>query len=233
MRQTVVGCVVVVMVGLAGCGRSREPAPAAPATSAPPPSAIQPARQEPPPPTSPTISTTVTSPRGRGLTTLPQELIDAALEGREELLDRVLREGLVDPNATSPEGRTLLMLAAFNGHASLCRRLIGYGANPRLKDATGRTALMYAASGPHVDAVRVLLDAGSEIDAVDGGERWTALMFAAAEGQLEVVRLLLERGANPDLRDADNDRAEDFAVRNGHHEVARILREASRSRAAQ
>jgi len=99
-------------------------------------------------------------------------------------------------------------------------------------DAAGRTALMYAATGPHADTVRILLDAGSDIDAADGGERWTALMFAAAEGQTEAVRLLLERGANSELRDADADRAEEFAARNGHLETARLLREASARRTA-
>ncbi len=163
---------------------------------------------------------------GGGLREIPQELLDAAMEGREELVDRALREGWVDANAVGPEGRTLLMMAAFNGHAALCRRLIGYGAAVNQRDASGRTALMYAASGPNVDVVRVLLEAGADVNAVDGGERWTALMFAAAEGQTDVVRLLLQHGANPDLRDADQDRAVDFARRNGHTAVVELLERA-------
>lgn len=149
------------------------------------------------------------------------------MKGVEELIDRVVREGLLDSNAADDQGRTLLMLAAFNGHTSLCRRLLGYSADIRRKDSIGRTALMYAATGPHVDTVRVLLDAGADVNAADIGERWTALMFAAAEGQTAVVQLLLERGADPELRDADQDRAIEFARRNGHIETARVLQGAS------
>ncbi len=168
----------------------------------------------------------------RGLTTLPREYAEAALNGLEELIDRVIREGLLDPNAVGEQGRTMLMLAAFNGHTSLCRRLLGYGADVHRNDEIGRTALMYAATGANVDTVRLLLDAGAEVNAADRGERWTALMFAAAEGQTEVVRLLLDRGADPELRDADQDRAIEFARNNGHAETVRVLEEAAARRAA-
>jgi len=223
-------------VGAISCGRQpqAENPSATPRTPPSVPTASQtPAATSPTPAaaTSTENSTTGTRPTptpraGGGLRQIPQELLEAAMEGREELVDRALREGLVDVNAVGPEGRTLLMMAAFNGHAALCRRLIGYGAAVNQRDASGRTALMYAASGPNVDAVRVLLEAGADVNAVDGGERWTALMFAAAEGQPDVVRVLLQYGANPDLRDADQDRAVDFARRNGHTAVVELLERA-------
>ena len=48
-------------------------------------------------------------------------------------------------------------------------------------------------------------------------------MHAAAEGQLEVVKTLLEHHADPQIRDVDGDTARDFAERNGHAEVVRLL----------
>jgi ankyrin repeat protein len=49
-------------------------------------------------------------------------------------------------------------------------------------------------------------------------------MHAASEGHLEVVRLLLDRGAKADIRDVDDDTAYDFAIKNGHQEVAQLLK---------
>jgi ankyrin repeat protein len=48
-------------------------------------------------------------------------------------------------------------------------------------------------------------------------------MHAAAEGQAQVVQALLEHNADPTLRDVDGDTARDFATRNGHAEVVRLL----------
>ena len=82
---------------------------------------------------------------------------------------------------------------------------------------------MYAASGPNHETVRVLLEAGAVPNVVDKGERFTALMFAAAEGQQEVVRLLLHHNADVTLRDIDGDTARDFAAKNGHNEIVRMM----------
>ena len=42
---------------------------------------------------------------------------------------------------------------------------------------------------------QLLLDAGADVNMIDGNEHFTALMWAAAEGQAENVQLLLEHGA--------------------------------------
>ena len=68
----------------------------------------------------------------------------------------------------------------------------------------------------------MLLDAGVEINAVDTGEGFTALMHAAAEGQVKVVQILLRYKADPAIRDVDGT-ARDFATRNGHSEVVKLL----------
>ena len=91
------------------------------------------------------------------------------------------------------------------------------------QDNEGRTALMYAATGPNQATVAALLEAGAAPNAVDHGEKFTALMHAAAEGQLEVVQTLLQHNADTQMRDVDGDTARDFAERNGHAEVVRLL----------
>lgn len=149
-------------------------------------------------------------------------LRDAALEGRLQAVLSALSKG-ADVNAMDQERRSALMLAAFNGHTEVVRALIEKGASVNATDSMGRTALMFASSGPSPDTVRLLLENKADPDVQDSGEGWTALMFAAGEGLAEVVQVLLEHGADRTLKDVDGDTALDFAKKNGHMFVVRLL----------
>jgi len=149
-------------------------------------------------------------------------LCNAALDGRLQAVLSALRNG-ANVNALDQEKRSALMLAAFNGHAEVVRVLIEKGANVHTTDSMGRNALMYASSGPSPDTVRLLLENKVDPDVQDTGEGWTALMFAAGEGLAEVVHILLEHRADRTLKDVDGDTALDFARKNGHTLVVRIL----------
>ncbi len=149
-------------------------------------------------------------------------LLDAAYDGQAELVREALERG-ADPSVKGEDGRTALMLAAFDGHTDTLRVLLVGGAPVDDRDGSGRTALMYAASGPNPESVQLLLDWKAEPNLVDQEERFSALMFAAAEGQAGVVQTLLDHGSDSDLVDVDGDTALDFAARNGHQEVVRLL----------
>jgi len=151
-------------------------------------------------------------------------LREAALEGRLQAVHSALKAG-AEVDALDQEQRSSLMLAAFNGHTEVVRALLEKGANVLAVDNMGRTALMFASSGPSPDTVRLLLEYKSKPDVQDSGEGWTALMFAAGEGLAEVVQVLLEYGADRTLRDVDGDTALDFARKNGHTRVVRLLEE--------
>jgi ankyrin repeat protein len=116
------------------------------------------------------------------------------------------------------------MLAAYNGHTTVVRRLLERGADLTAQNAEGRTALMFAATGSFPKTVEVLLKAGADPNVTGEVEGWSALMFAAAEGRPEVVRALLDHGADPSLTDNDGDTALTFAQDNGHSEVVEVLR---------
>jgi len=151
-----------------------------------------------------------------------ETFLEAARGGDAATLREDLERG-TDPNLADEEGRTPLMLAAFDGHTEAVDLLLQFGAKVDTRDVMGRTALMYAASGPNADTVQSLLAGGASVDLADDAEHWTALMFAAAEGQSTVVRLLLAKGADRTLRDVDGDAAADFALQRGHRELAELL----------
>lgn len=150
------------------------------------------------------------------------DLRTAASEGQVKIILQAKKQGL-DLATPDEEGRTALMLAAFNGHTEAVELLLVDKRNLNAKDVSARTALMYAASGPNRTTVKFLLEAGAEVNAADNVERFTALMFAAAEGQTEICRLLLQHNANPDATDIDGDTALSFAQKNGHTGVVKLL----------
>ena len=153
-----------------------------------------------------------------------QAFFDAALDGMADFVESELTLG-VPADSENPNKQTALMLAAFNGHTQIVAMLIDYGADVNHADVNNRTALMYSSSGPFPKTVELLIAKGADVNVVDNNEKWTALMFAAAEGQAENVRLLLDAGAKTGLKDVDGDTAEDFAIRNGHTEVAKMIRD--------
>ena len=159
------------------------------------------------------------------LTPAEDALFEAAALGRLDDATRLVAEG-VPVDTVEPEGRTPLMVAAFDGHRHVVGFFLVEGAAVDHRDANGRTALMYASSGPFVETVEVLLDAGAEVNTQGMLEGFTALMTAAAEGQIEVVRLLLDRGADPTLEDVDGDTALCFARERGHTAVVKLLEQA-------
>lgn len=155
-----------------------------------------------------------------------QEVVEAALYGKSEIVNKALKQGL-DVDARDAEKRTLIMYAAFNGRAEVVKNLITAGADINAQDKIGTSVLMFAASGPSTPTVQILLDAGAKINVVDNNEHFSALMWAAAEGQPDNVKLLLKNGADLTLKDVDGDTAESFAAKAGHTACVEILKAAA------
>lgn len=158
----------------------------------------------------------------------PQEVMEAALYGKDETIDNALKQGY-QTDTSDPEGRTALMYAAYNGQTNIVQKLIEAGADVNHQDNTGSTALMLGASGSSTETLKLLLDAGARINVADSNEHFTALMWAAAEGQADNVVLLLERGADSALQDVDGDTARSFALKAGHYAAVRAIDHAAKA----
>ncbi|UKZ87402.1 uncharacterized protein TrAFT101_003207 [Trichoderma asperellum] len=88
-----------------------------------------------------------TSQQSSGAPTLSPEVIafagrmyDAARAGDVAVFQQALPAGL-PPNTTNEKGDTLLMLAAYHGHADLVKLLIEHGADPNRVNDRGQSPL--------------------------------------------------------------------------------------------
>lgn len=122
--------------------------------------------------------------------------METVLFGTPAELNALLKRGL-DPNSKTPDGTTLLMMAAHD--AQKVKLLIERGADVRAKAKTGYTALIVAATYLGTsESVKLLLAHGAEATP-EAGTMFDAspLVLAAMAGDHESVAALLAKGANP------------------------------------
>lgn len=111
---------------------------------------------------------------------LAQDLLDDAREGRTERLAQHVDAG-VPVELTDASGNTLLMLAAYHGHAGTVAALTARGAVVDALNDRGQSPLAGAVFKGEDAVVRVLLEAGADPDAGHPTARETAAMFGRAD----------------------------------------------------
>lgn len=111
---------------------------------------------------------------------LAHALFDAARQGDSGLLGSYLEAG-APATMTNAAGDSLLMLAAYHGHAPTVQLLLEHGAEANSVNDRGQTPLAGAAFKGYTDVARALLEAGADPDAGTPSARAAAQMFARAE----------------------------------------------------
>ena len=111
---------------------------------------------------------------------LAHTLFQAAREGDSALLGAYLDAG-APATLTNAAGDSLLMLAAYHGHAEAVQLILKHGAEANAANDRGQTPLAGVAFKGYADVARVLLDAGADPDAGSPSARAAAQMFARTE----------------------------------------------------
>jgi ankyrin repeat protein len=103
-------------------------------------------------------------------------LFAAARGGDVDLLAEAMAGG-APPDLTNQNGDTLVMLAAYHGHAAAVKVLLDAGARPDQLNDRGQTPLAGATFKGYTDVVETLLAAGADPYAGSPPAFTTALMF--------------------------------------------------------
>ncbi len=119
------------------------------------------------------------------LVEIAHHCFDLAREGRAEDLVAYLEAG-VPVDLTDAKGNTLVMLAAYHGHAGATATLCARGADPDRPNDRGQTPLAGAVFKVEPDVVRALVAAGADPDAGTPSARASATFF----GQQQLLELL-------------------------------------------
>lgn len=110
---------------------------------------------------------------------LAHQLLDLARHGHTEQLVVYLEAG-APVDLTDPAGNTLLMLAAYHGHADLVRELGRRGADVNRLNDRGQSPLAGALFTKEPAVVAALLEHGADPDAGEPSARATAQIFGTS-----------------------------------------------------
>lgn len=170
---------------------------------------------------------------------------DTALEwaiakGYTDVAKVLIKKG-ANVNITNNDDMSLLLWAARYGQKDSAKLLIEKGADLNAVNKEKMNALLLAANYGEKDVVELLLDKGADVNAkIEAGS--TALMFAASKGYKDIAELLIERGADINIKDnvprswteltnngprrrqVSGSSALEYAVREGHEDIAELLR---------
>lgn len=108
------------------------------------------------------------------------KIFDLARQGGTEALVAYVDAG-VPANLTNDRGDSLVMLAAYHGHADAVRALLARGAEADRINDRGQTPLAGAVFKGEQEVIEVLLEAGADPAAGTPSAVDTARMFAKGE----------------------------------------------------
>lgn len=151
-------------------------------------------------------------------------ILEAAATGRADRVRELLANDPQARHERTPEGFTVLGLAAFLGGPEVVGVLLDAGADPDDDaDNPARVRPVHAAVAARDGAsLRVLLEAGADPNVRQQGG-FTPLHAAAHADEPEIARLLLDHGADPSATTDDGRDAARIAVDDGSARVAALL----------
>ena len=148
----------------------------------------------------------------------------AARDNRTRVIVLLVSEKTINLDIQNNEGLTAISIALANGSAEASNHLLQRDFDARQIDKAGKTLLHHAASGGDGRALRTILRlASADINSIDSLGN-SPLHYATQAGKKEAVKQLLQAGANLNLRNKDNETAQDIANKLGNDEILSVLR---------
>ncbi len=152
-----------------------------------------------------------------------REFLAAALEGDTHKLAAVSGRGVAIDARLPDDERNALLAATLRGQLPAVRWLLAHGAKPDLLIGKNEvTALQTAVSTEDLAITRALVDAGADVNLVNG-DLMSPLHLAVSLRNMPAVDLLLERGANVNAAMGDGRRALDLAIEKDSANVNEII----------
>lgn len=117
-----------------------------------------------------------------------QTLINAIEKGQKDKIAELIKTKS-DLEVKDDDGKTALMIAAYNNDNDIAKMLIDAGADVNAQDKILNTPFLYAGANGNVQLLNLCLQNGARFDIYNryGG---TALIPAAEKGHLEIVKIL-------------------------------------------
>lgn len=134
-------------------------------------------------------------------------LILALREKSMTVIPLLINSPRINLEASSSNGDTALMIAAFKANREAVNLLLAKGA---AVNRDGWTPLHYAAASGDKEIAKSLLDRSAKVDALSPNDT-TPMMMAARAGDIMMVKLLLDAGADASLKNQQGMTAIDFA----------------------
>ena len=155
-------------------------------------------------------------------TDLSSALIQAITAECTEAVEFLLFLG-ADPNCTTTNETTPLILACGNNSISIAKLLLRAGVDVNTQDKWGTTAVKAVCSStiPNKDLVELLVQSGVQF--VIPGEKMSALTIATIYSHADIVQYLVSEGAPVNAPNEDGITSLMCACRNKHSEIAHIL----------
>ena len=147
----------------------------------------------------------------------------AAENGRNEVVE-LLEELGANVNVFSKDGYTPLILAVFNKHIDVVKKLLSVGAGVNIPSRRQkRTPLSYAVEYGDNELLKCLIDYGADVDMKCGATLEPLIHFAVGTNNEELVKYLIEKGADLNVKNRDNFTPSENASRRKNYKIMKLF----------
>jgi len=160
------------------------------------------------------------------------DLFQALQSGDASRLKPILESHPHLSNTENSDGLTPLGYAAHFGNQAAVQLLLDHGADvnalshSKISFIPSNTALHAAIAGERsMDVIRLLLTHHAQTDIFDSNGHTCLHTAAFHDDNEEMIRLLIEYGADVNAKIEGGETALSLAVKQGHHNIAELLRQ--------